>query len=50
MASAKEMIPLGSFDLRCWEYTRDATGKETTSVLGLLCNKVPDTIAVNSAL
>ena len=50
MAAAKEMMALGSFDLRCWEHTRDATGKETTSVLGLLFNKMRDTIAVNTDL
>ncbi|XP_051161418.1 uncharacterized protein LOC127281645 [Leptopilina boulardi] len=48
--SAKEMMALGSFDLREWEYTRDDSDKESTLVLGLLFNKIRDTISVNPAL
>ncbi|XP_043472736.1 uncharacterized protein LOC122505291 [Leptopilina heterotoma] len=50
ITSAKKMMALGSFDLREWEHTRDASGKESTLVLGLLFNKMRDTIAVNPAL
>ena len=49
ISQAREIMAMGGFDLRGWEFTHDSTGKETTSVLGILFNKVSDTISINPA-
>ncbi|XP_071653126.1 uncharacterized protein [Temnothorax longispinosus] len=47
---AKKVMAKGKFDLRCWEYTGQAEPEMTTSVLGLLWNKVDDTLGLAPSL
>ena len=50
MSQAKDIMNSGGFDLRGWEYTHDASEKNTTLVLGLLYNKQSDTISINPSI
>ena len=47
MYTAKEIMENGSFDLRGWEFTHDSSGNRTTLVLGLLFDKMQDTLSIN---
>ncbi|XP_024883586.1 uncharacterized protein LOC112462186 [Temnothorax curvispinosus] len=47
---AKKVMAKGKFDLRGWEYTGQAEPEMTTSVLGLLWNKVDDTLGLAPSL
>ena len=47
---AREIMATGGFDLRGWEFTHDFAEKTTTLVLGILFNKIHDTLSINPAV
>ncbi|XP_015435709.1 PREDICTED: uncharacterized protein LOC107191234 [Dufourea novaeangliae] len=49
MHTATSVMAEGKFELRGWEYTRDDSCGSPTPVLGMLWNKIEDTLSLNPA-